>query len=81
MGVLLWKRRLQETQVQSKKSAPISKSETVEEKTSEKKYTKSEITFMKVAKLKQLAKENGLTDAEEKTGSELKEYLINKFGL
>lgn len=74
MGVLLWKRRLQKSQAQTK---TVSESK----KESEKKYTKSEITFMKVADLRQLAKKNGLTDAEEKTGSELKEYLINVLGL
>ena len=45
------------------------------------KYTKKDITFMKVAKLRELAAENGVENPDELTGVELKEILIDKFGL
>ena len=54
------------------------KEETVDEKP---KYTKREITFMKVAKLREIAAENGVKNPDELTGVELKEILIDKFGL
>ena len=46
-----------------------------------KKPTKSEITLMRVADLRNLAQENGLEDVDEYTGSELKEWLIKQLGL
>lgn len=45
------------------------------------KYTKKDITFMKVANLRELAAENGVENPDELTGAELKEILIDKFGL
>ena len=48
---------------------------TVDEKP---KYTKRDITFMKVAKLRELAAENGIANPDEYTGVELKEMLIDK---
>ena len=45
------------------------------------KYTKKDITFMKVANLRELAAENGVANPDELTGAELKEILIDKFGL
>lgn len=47
----------------------------------DKKYTKKDITFMKVANLRELAAENGVENPDELTGAELKEILIEKFGL
>lgn len=45
----------------------------------QKRYTRSEITLMKVADLRKLATEQGLVeDADDYTGSELKEMLIDK---
>lgn len=44
-------------------------------------YTKKDITFMKVANLRELAAENGVENPDELTGAELKEILIEKFGL
>lgn len=41
-------------------------------------FSKSEIMTMKVAKLRELAEENGIENADEYTGSELKEMLIDK---
>lgn len=42
-------------------------------------YTKTDINRMSTAELKDLAKENGISD--EMTGAELKKTLIEKFGL
>lgn len=44
-------------------------------------YTKTDIMQMKTADLQTLAAENGIEDAYEKTGSTLKQELIEKFGL
>lgn len=46
-----------------------------------KKYTKTEIFHMSTVDLQVLAKEQGIKDAEEKTGSELKKLLVQHFGL
>lgn len=43
--------------------------------------TKTEINRMPTAELKQLAAENGIENAEEMTGAELKKTLIAHFGL
>lgn len=47
----------------------------------EKSYTKTEINRMSTSDLQMLAKENGVVNAEEISGSELKKLLIEKFGL
>lgn len=44
-------------------------------------YTKTEINRLSTAELKDLAKENGIDNAEGLTGGELKKMLIEKFGL
>ena len=41
-------------------------------------YTKTEINRMSVAELRDLAKENGIFDADEMNGSDLKKMLIEK---
>lgn len=46
-----------------------------------KKYTKTEINRMPTAELKQMAFDNGLKNAETMTGTELKKYFIDLFGL
>lgn len=43
--------------------------------------TKTEINRMTTAELKELAVENGIENAEQTTGSELKKVLISNFGL
>ena len=53
----------------------------LEENSAEKKYTKSDIQRMTKAELQELAKNNGVEGAGEMTGQELKEYLLNVFGL
>lgn len=62
---------------------PVEKVEIKEEivKDDAPKYTKKDITFMKVANLRELAAENGVANPDELTGAELKEILIDKFGL
>ena len=47
----------------------------------QKTYTKTEINRMSTADLKSFAAENGIKDAELKSGSELKKLLIEKLGL
>ena len=47
----------------------------------EKKYTKSEISRMNVAELKELAIEIGIENASELNGGELKKLLVEHFGL
>ena len=44
-------------------------------------YTKTEINRMSTADLKKLASENGIENATEINGGELKKLLIEKFGL
>lgn len=44
-------------------------------------YTKTEINRMSTAELKEVAKSNGVEDAEDLTGGELKKVLIKKFNL
>lgn len=46
-----------------------------------KKYTKSDIQRMNKSELQELAKNSGAEGAGEMTGQELKEYLLNVFGL
>lgn len=48
---------------------------------SEKKYTKTEINRMSASDLQNLAREEGIEDAESKNGSELKKVLIQFYGL
>ena len=47
----------------------------------QKTYTKTEINRMPASELKALAIENGIAEAEEKSGTEIKKLLIEKFGL
>lgn len=52
-----------------------------EEVIKENQFTKTEINRMSTAELKEVAKLNGVEDAENMTGGELKKVLIEKFGL
>ena len=61
--------------------SPDEKPVIVNEKVDEKKYSKSDIKTMKAADLRVLAEENGIERPDEYTGSELKEMLIERFGL
>ena len=53
----------------------------IQEEKQEKKYTKTEISRMNVAELKELAMEIGVENASATSGSELKKILIEHFGL
>ena len=53
----------------------------IKEESAEVKYTKTEINRMPTAELKEVAKLNGVEDADDMTGGELKKVLIDKFGL
>lgn len=53
----------------------------IAEESTEVKYTKTEINRMSTAELKEVAKLNGVNDADDMTGGELKKVLIDKFGL
>lgn len=53
----------------------------LEEGLAEKKYTKSDIQRMNKSELQELARNTGVEGADEMTGQELKEYLLNVFGL
>lgn len=44
-------------------------------------YTKTDINRMPTAELKEVATNNGIENAEEMTGGDLKKVLIEKFGL
>lgn len=58
------------------------KVETAEpKKTAEKKLTRAEIMTMKKADLIELAKKNGIKNADEMIGSELKNALVSVLGL
>lgn len=46
-----------------------------------KKYTRTEILQMKTADLQELASKEGIDNAYDKNGSELKKILIGNFGL
>lgn len=54
---------------------------TDEEVIKENQFTKTEINRMSTAELKEVAKLNGVEDADDMTGGELKKVLIDKFGL
>lgn len=60
--------------------APVIK-EPVIEKPEKPKYTRKDITFMRVDDLRKLAEEQGIKDADEMTGTALKPLLIEKLGL
>ena len=54
---------------------------TDEEVIKENQFTKTEINRMSTAELKEVAKLNGVEDADDMTGGELKKVLIDKFEL
>lgn len=60
---------------------PVGASFTEEISEEQKTYTKTEINRMPASELKALAVEEGIKDAEGKSGTELKKLLIEKMGL
>lgn len=53
----------------------------LEEDSTEKKYTKTEINRMSTAELQNLASAEGIENAFETSGNELKKILVEHFGL
>ena len=45
------------------------------------KYKKTDINRMSTADLKELAREHGVSNVDDMTGQDLKEYFITKFNL
>ena len=79
-GMEVSEKRLQELSGRNnKRKRPLI--ELVRETSNNKIYTKTEINRMSTADLKSFAAENGIEDAELKSGSELKKLLIEKLGL
>ena len=79
-GVSVTEERLKELSgSNNKQKRPLIKC--TENKVEQKSYTKTEINRMPASELKALAIENGIAEAEEKSGTELKKLLIEKFGL
>lgn len=74
--------RAAEKAVLAKKSVAVEKkAEQKVEKEPEKFYTKTDINTMKVADLRNLATEQGIKNADDISGAELKNLLIEKMGL
>lgn len=65
-------------EIPEKNNSPVSFNSAT---SSEKAYTKTEINRMSTADLQTLATEQGIENADEVSGSELKKMLIEKFGL
>ena len=79
-GVSVTEERLKELSGNNnKQKKPLIKC--TENKVKQKTYTKTEINRMPASELKALAIENKIAEAEEKSGTELKKLLIEKFGL
>lgn len=57
------------------------KSKTLDYAENKNKYTRSKIMQMNTAELQSLASDEGIENALETTGRDLKEILINHFGL
>jgi hypothetical protein len=66
---------------QNKQGEPLIELVGETEDREEKVYTKTEINRMPITDLKELASKNGIENAEELTGAELKKILIEKFEL
>ncbi len=62
-------------------SLPFSDDDITLETSEEKQYTKSEINRMKTEELQQLAAEEGIEEAYETSGSDLKKILTEHFRL
>ena len=69
--------RAAEKAVLAKKSVKVE----VKEEANETFYTKTDINTMKVADLRNLATEQGVENADDISGAELKSLLIEKMGL
>lgn len=65
----------------AKKVAPVNVVEKERESASCESLKKTDIFRMSTADLRELAKENGIDDADKVTGVELKKILVSKFGM
>lgn len=88
MSLMIHRHKVKKRMGAVKKTAPVSKpvaEETekpvAEEQPDDKKYTKSEINRSSTERLKEIATEVGIEDAESKTGGELKKLIIEELGL
>lgn len=72
------KEKIEETPITSNDELKVSKEDEADESIH---YKRSEITLMKVADLKELAKELEIEDADKMSGEKLKEAIIAKLGL
>lgn len=66
---------------EGKEPLPFSDNDLILETKEEKKFTRTDINRMSTAELRKMASNSGVDNADEMTGSELKEYFINVFGL
>lgn len=62
-------------------STPKTNTEQTKVENNTQSYTKTEINRTPVSELRKIALNTGVENAENMTGTELKEYLINVFGL
>lgn len=72
---------IQKVEEETKKADDFSQHMTPPEEVAEVSYTKTEINRMTTAELRETAKGEGIADAEELTGGELKKLLIEHYGL
>lgn len=80
MGMMIHRHKLK-VQRAVEQTAPVIEKQAdviVEEK---KTYTKTEISRMSTAELQNLANDEGIENALEKSGAELKRVLVEHFGL
>jgi len=81
MGMLLYMMELSKNNTAAgatQKVAPKPTPEVKEDKPEPKKVSRQEIMKMNVASVRAYAKEQGIKDADEKSGAELKRILIDK---
>lgn len=89
MSLLIHRHKAKNNVGAVKKTAPIPKpvakepteSEAQEDQVEAKTYSKTEINRSSTERLKEIANEVGIEDADNKTGGELKKLLIGQLGL
>ena len=76
------RKRKKQREISHEENLPFSDSDIqFEEREEEQQYTKTDIQRMNKAELQELARNSGVEGADEMTGQELKDYLLNVFGL
>lgn len=83
MGMIYHKKRMwAKLKEKEGETLPFSDSDIeFEERPEEQQYTKTDIQRMSKAELQEIARNTGAEGADDMTGAELKEYLLNVFGL